>query len=56
MSVKQTVLFAAILGVVAAGIVWWLEQFEVGRLHGEISDYLRKIDRFKEWEAEHGHD
>lgn len=54
MTWKQTVAVAVIIGCVAAGIVWFLERFEVERLHGEVGSYLEKMDRFRAWEAEHG--
>lgn len=45
---------AVILGVAAAGVVWFLERFEVAKLHTEISGYLDKMEAFKAWEAKHG--
>lgn len=53
---KHTLLAAVVMGMVAAGLVWWLEHFEVSRLHAEVSDYLAKYDKFKLWEAENSGD
>ena len=50
---KQTIAAAVVMGLVAAAVVWYLERFQVGRLHDEVNDYLRRYDRFKLWEAEH---
>lgn len=44
-------MFAALMGLVAAGLVWALERDQLSRLHVEIVDYLEKHDKFKEWEA-----
>lgn len=49
---SQMIMIGLVLGVTAAAVVWWLERFEVSRLHGEISDYLHRYDKFKQWEAE----
>lgn len=47
-------LVAVVFGVVAAGVVWYLERFETDRMLGEIQRYLAKVDRFRAYEAEHG--
>jgi predicted MFS family arabinose efflux permease len=49
---RQAFAFAVVLGLVAAGAVWFLERFEVAKLHGEVSSYLERYDRFKLWERE----
>lgn len=54
MTWKQTLALAAIMGLVAAAVVWWLERFEVEKLHEHFRQYLDKVDAFKAWEAEHG--
>lgn len=53
----QKVLVAGVaLGVTAALVVWFLERFELNRLHGEVQDYLANYDRFREWmDAGGGH-
>ncbi len=58
-STRQLVLVGVVLGVVCAGLVWWLERFELGRIRETIADearsYLDKVDDFRRWQAEHGH-
>lgn len=57
MTWKQTLTFALVLGFTAAAVVWYLERFEVAKLHTELSEYLANHDRFKKWEADqHGGD
>lgn len=51
-----TVATGVVLGVVCALVVWWLERFEVTRLHGEIRTYLDRMDAFERWREEHGVD
>lgn len=41
MTTRQTVLAAVILGMVCAGVVWWLEQFNRERL---IADFREALD------------
>lgn len=50
MTFKQAIVFGIVFGLIAAGVVWYLERFELNRLHGEINDYLSKRDAFTEWE------
>lgn len=47
MSLKQAAVFGVIFGLVAAAIVWYLERFELNRLHGEVNEYLKNRDRFE---------
>lgn len=54
MTLKQAVAFGIIFGVVAACIVWYLERFELNRLHGEVKDYLSHSDKFREYLRETG--
>lgn len=54
MSWRQAVVFACVMGLIAAAAVWALERDQIGRLHGEVLDYLEKHDRFKAWESEQG--
>ncbi len=51
---RQVVVLAVVMGCVAAAVVWWLERFEVARLHEHFRQYLSKVDAFNQWEAEHG--
>ena len=44
---KQVVATAVLLGVVAAGVVWYLERFEVARMHEEMRGYLERHDAFQ---------
>jgi len=41
LTTRQTVLAAVILGMVCAGVVWWLEQFNRERL---IADFREALD------------
>lgn len=49
MSTRQVLLAGLVLGLTAALVVWWLERFEVGRLHGEVRGYLKNYDEFRDW-------
>lgn len=59
---RQVLLIGAVLGLVAAGVVWWLERFELQKVRdeiretmaGEASRYLENYDRFQQWLREHG--
>ena len=48
---SKVLLTGLILGVVAAGVVWFLERFEGRRLHAEVREYLDKYDEFRAWMA-----
>ncbi len=50
----QVIVTGVVLGVVAAACVWWLERFESGKLHAQVSEYLGKRAEFDEWLREHG--
>lgn len=50
--VKGLVVAALVLGVTAAALVWWLERFQVDKLHSEVHDYLEKYDEFRQWLAQ----
>jgi len=43
-SVRNAIIAGIILGIVAAGVVWFLERFEVAKLHLEIREYLEASD------------
>lgn len=49
MSNRQVVIAGAVLGLTAAVVVWWLERFQVERLHGDIREYLSRYDEFRDW-------
>ena len=49
MTFKQALIIAMIFGIVAGGVVWWLERFEVNKLHGEVIHYLKNQDEFKDF-------
>lgn len=49
--VQQALIAGVILGVVCAGIVWYLERFEAKKLHAEMAEYLERHDQFKEFLA-----
>lgn len=49
MNNRQVVVFGVIVVVGCAALVWWLEKFEVGKLHREIGDYLNKYDEFRDY-------
>ncbi len=49
---RQLIFMVAAISVFSAGLAWWLQRFELTDLHAEVRDYLRKQDRFKQWEAE----
>ena len=54
MSWSRVIVVGLVLGVTAALVVWYLERFEVAKLHGEVGAYLDNYDRFREWLATHG--
>lgn len=54
MSSRQLILVGLILGATAAALVWWLERFEVARLHAELDDYMGRHAGFAEWLRDHG--
>lgn len=49
MEFKKALIIAIVFGVVAACVVWWLERFELNRLHGEVLGYLKNQDDFREF-------
>lgn len=49
MSNRQIIIAGVALGFTAALVVWWLERFEVDRLHGEVQGYLKNYDEFRDW-------
>jgi len=49
MTAKHAVIFGVVFGLIAAGVVWYLERFELNRLHGEVRGYLRNYDSFQEF-------
>ena len=51
---KHTALMAVVMGVVAAGVVWYLERFEVAKMHNEMRDYLERHDAFQSFLREKG--
>ncbi len=42
----------ASIAIVAAGLSWWMQRFELESLHTEIKDYLHKYDKFRQYEEE----
>lgn len=54
MSLKQAIIFGIIFGTVAALVVWYLERFELNRLHGEVREYLDKRGEFADYLRERG--
>lgn len=52
MSNRQVIVAALVLGLTAAAAVWWLERFELERMHAEWAVYLERYEGFREWEAE----
>jgi len=52
MNYRQTILCAVILGVVAAAVVWYLERFEVEKMHNQVSQYLSHQADFKKYLTE----
>ena len=47
MTGRQLVVFAVILGVTAAAVVWYLERFEIDRGWAKMAEYLAKHDEFR---------
>lgn len=54
MSLKQAVIFGTVFGLVAALVVWYLERFEVNKLHQEIRTYLGHQEGFQDFLRERG--
>ena len=51
MSTRQLIVVVALISLLAAGLSWWMQRFELSALHSEIKDYLSKNQAFKDWEA-----
>ncbi len=51
-AVKTALITGATLGVVAALVVWFLERFELNRLHGDVRHYLENHDAFRAWQRD----
>lgn len=49
MSTRQVILFALVLGLVAAGAVWYLERFQIGVMHAKFEDLLSKHAAFRDY-------
>lgn len=49
MTYRHALVIGVALGVVAACVVWYLERFELNRLHGEVQQYLSNYDRFQDF-------
>lgn len=47
--IRNVLVTGLVLGLTAALVVWWLERFEVDRLHTEVHGYLKNYDEFREW-------
>ena len=54
MSTKQLIALIICISVLAGGLAWWLQRFEMQNLHAEIGAYLSKFDEFRQWEAGKG--
>ena len=54
MTTRQLIVVVALISILAAGLSWWMQRFELTALHTEIKDYLGKVDKFKAWEAGQG--
>ena len=54
MTTRQLFVMIATVSVLAAGLAWWLQRFELNQLHTDMQDYLGKIDKLNKWEEEHG--
>ena len=54
MQLKHAIIFGVIFGLVAAGVVWYLERFELNRLHGEVKEYLGNYEAFDSYMKERG--
>lgn len=47
--VRNAIITGAVLGVVAACVVWYLERFEVARMFGEMRSYMERQDGFRDF-------
>lgn len=54
MSLKQAIIFGVVFGLTAALVVWYLERFEVNKLHSEIRTYLGNQEGFQDFLRERG--
>ncbi len=52
MTHKQVVMAALILGLVAAGVVWWLERYNRELLINQFREQLEKLPTFQRPPAE----
>ena len=44
---RQTLVAAAVMGLIAAAIVWWLQTDSRERLARQFQEYLEKYDDFR---------
>lgn len=51
---RRAILAGLVLGITAGVVVWFLERFELNRLHGEVNEYLSKRAEFHDFLAERG--
>lgn len=49
LTLKHAIVIGIIFGVVAAAVVWYLERFELNRLHGEMKEYLDRHRQFDDF-------
>lgn len=50
--ITKVIATGLVLGIVAAGIVWFLERFESARLAAQLREHLDTMsDEYKEWLA-----
>ena len=45
---KQTLVAAALMGLIAAAIVWWLQTDSRERLAQQFQQYLERMDQFRD--------
>ena len=45
----RVIAIGMVLGIVAGAVVWYLERFEVAKLHAEVGKYLADHDALREW-------
>jgi hypothetical protein len=51
-STRQVILAAIVLGLVCAGVVWYLERFELERIDRMVSEFRAELDRLPTFNRE----
>jgi len=54
LTLRNAIIIGVVFGLVAACVVWYLERFELNRLHGEMKEYLERHRAFDDYLKKEG--